>query len=132
MATTYPVRVRNLDQKVCQRDLYDHFSKYGTIDSCRVIPGLSDTFGYVNFYSEQDAEKAAKEMNNRKIYSLPITTIGPRALARSRKESLQAADRRPPMELTDCYLFMSNRPCRDEKVCGALKNNDRPGRLVRI
>lgn len=107
------VRVCNLEQRVCEKDLKRYFSPYGSIAKCRVIrndEGLSEGYGYVNFQSEEDAEIAAKEMNNFKIYSLPIRTIGPKALAR------KASDRR--QELADCHFYVLNGRCRDEiKVC---------------
>ena len=58
------VLVRNIDTEVTQQQLFDTFSKYGPIKSCKLEQypdGKSRGFGYIQFESPDFAEKAIEQ-----------------------------------------------------------------------
>lgn len=63
--------VGNLPYKTTQDDLSSMFSKVGAVASATVISdkftGRSKGFGFVEFASDEDAEKAVKEFNGYEI-----------------------------------------------------------------
>jgi polyadenylate-binding protein len=61
------VLVRNLPKEMDQKGLSDLFSKYGNIKSAKLEvfqDGQSRGFGYIQFETQESAEKAIKELNN--------------------------------------------------------------------
>ena len=59
--------VRNLPKEMDQKALSDLFAKYGNIKSAKLEvfqDGLSRGFGYIQFETQESAEKAIKELNN--------------------------------------------------------------------
>ena len=61
------VLVRNLPKEMDQKALSDLFAKYGNIKSAKLEvfqDGLSRGFGYIQFETQESAEKAIKELNN--------------------------------------------------------------------
>uniref|UniRef100_A0A8C5GIK5 Polyadenylate-binding protein 1 n=1 Tax=Gouania willdenowi TaxID=441366 RepID=A0A8C5GIK5_GOUWI len=63
--------IKNLDKSIDNKALYDTFSAFGNILSCKT--GKSKGFGFVSFERHEDAQKAVddmngKEMNGRQMY----------------------------------------------------------------
>lgn len=74
--------VRNIDQKMSQKEFYQIFLKYGDINSAKIEyddQGNSKGFGYVSYINEDSDEKAKKNLNNVKFYdkSLDIVDLLP-------------------------------------------------------
>jgi polyadenylate-binding protein len=73
------VLVRNIDLEVDQQSLFDAFSKFGAIKSCKLESypdGKSRGFGYIQFENADTAEKAITasaglEFNGKKVEALP-------------------------------------------------------------
>lgn len=68
--------IKNLDPSIGHKELYDTFSDYGNILSCKVAfdeNGQSKGFGFVHFESQESANSAIekvhdKELLNRQVY----------------------------------------------------------------
>jgi polyadenylate-binding protein len=61
---------RNLDASLGRKELYDHFSKFGRILSCKVKlseTGQSKGYGFVHYESEKAAQAAIEKVNNTKF-----------------------------------------------------------------
>lgn len=62
--------VRNLDGGIDSKDLFDIFSEYGNVISCKVLfgdNGQSLRRGYVQFGSDEEAQKAIELTNQKKV-----------------------------------------------------------------
>jgi hypothetical protein len=62
--------IKNLDTSIGHKELYDHFSEFGSILSCKVAlseTGQSKGYGFVHFESEKAAQAAIEKVNNTKI-----------------------------------------------------------------
>ncbi len=63
--------VGSLEWGVTEQDLQDLFSPYGEIEEAIVIKdkfsGRSKGFGFVSFTKEEDADKAAEELNESEL-----------------------------------------------------------------
>lgn len=62
--------IKNLDTAIGHKELYDHFSEYGSILSCKVAlneTGQSKGYGFVHYENEAAAQKAIDKVNNTKI-----------------------------------------------------------------
>jgi len=58
--------IKNLDPSITHKDLYDTFSQFGNILSCKVQmdeKGVSKGFGFVHFESQDSAEAAIAQLN---------------------------------------------------------------------
>lgn len=67
--------VKNLDDDVTDAALLEEFKKFGNITSCVVMKdekAVSRGFGFVNYQSPEEANKALNEMNNKQIWSKPL------------------------------------------------------------
>jgi polyadenylate-binding protein len=67
--------IKNLDPSIGHRELYDHFSDFGSILSCKVAlneGGQSKGYGFVHFESEKAAQLSIEKMNNKKIGSKEV------------------------------------------------------------
>jgi polyadenylate-binding protein len=67
--------IKNLDSTIGHKELYDHFSEYGNILSCKVAlneTGASKGYGFVHFESEKSAQLSIEKVNNTKIGSKEV------------------------------------------------------------
>jgi polyadenylate-binding protein len=67
--------IKNLDTGIGHKELYDHFSEYGSILSCKVAlneTGGSKGYGFVHYESEKAAQLAIEKVNNTKIGSKEV------------------------------------------------------------
>eukprot|EP00102_Acyrthosiphon_pisum_P024116 XP_016661326.1 PREDICTED: polyadenylate-binding protein-like [Acyrthosiphon pisum] len=63
------VYIKNIDENVNEKELFEMFKKYGTITSCKVMfkdDGSSRGFGFVAFEDPKEAEKAVTELHGKK------------------------------------------------------------------
>ena len=69
--------VGNLPYSVTEGTLMDRFSPYGNVESTRLITdrdtGRSKGFGFVEFGSDEEAEKAIAEMNGKEMEGRALT-----------------------------------------------------------
>jgi polyadenylate-binding protein len=70
------VFIKNLAPTIDSKQLYDTFSKFGNILSCKIamdpISGQSRGFGYVHFETEDSATKAIEDTNGHMIGGKPV------------------------------------------------------------
>ena len=62
--------IKNIDASVTSRDLLDTFSQFGNILSCKVASsddGKSKGFGFVQYQTKEEAERAVKSTNGQKL-----------------------------------------------------------------
>ncbi|TVK90424.1 Polyadenylate-binding protein 1 [Bagarius yarrelli] len=61
--------IKNLDKSIDNMALYESFSMFGTIQSCKVVGNEkgSKGYGYVQFKSEEAADKAIKILNGKPL-----------------------------------------------------------------
>lgn len=67
--------VGNLDQKVNDALLWEVFSTAGHVESCKIIKnsyGESSGYGFVEFFTHMDAERALHTLNGKKIYDKEV------------------------------------------------------------
>jgi polyadenylate-binding protein len=79
--------IKNLDPSVDHANLYDIFSSFGNIHSCKLATnaaGLSRGFGFVHFHTQDSADTAIKKMNNLKVNGKQIY-VAPFISARDRQ-----------------------------------------------
>jgi polyadenylate-binding protein len=85
------VFIKNLDKTIDNKALYDTFSTFGNILSCKIMideQGNSRGYGFVHFETNEAAESAIKSVNNmllndKKVYVGRFLTKGQRAEAGS-------------------------------------------------
>ena len=71
--------IKNLDKNIAQKDLYDTFSHFGKILSCKIAiddAGNSKGYGFIHFEDEECAESAIKAVNG-KMINERIVYVGP-------------------------------------------------------
>jgi len=60
--------IANLDSSIASKELYDTFSQFGDITSCKVVPRFSGkSVGYVHFKNIENAEKAISIVHGKKL-----------------------------------------------------------------
>jgi polyadenylate-binding protein len=73
------VFIKNLDPSITHKELYDTFSQFGSILSCKVAMnenGESKGYGFVHFESQKSAEQAASLVNDNMLASKKVF-VGP-------------------------------------------------------
>lgn len=82
--------VGNVPFSATEGTLIEWFSPFGTVDSATVITdrmsGRSKGFGFVEFASEDDAEKAISEMNGKEVEGRALTVNEARPMEPRRRE----------------------------------------------
>lgn len=71
--------LQNLDKSVDHKGLHDTFSPYGNILSCKIatdFSGQSKGYGFVQYDSEESAQKAIEQLNGMLINDKPLF-VGP-------------------------------------------------------
>ncbi|GAM23602.1 hypothetical protein SAMD00019534_067770 [Acytostelium subglobosum LB1] len=71
--------IKNLDKTVDHKALYDTFSAFGNILSCKVVTdetNVSKGYGFVHYESQESAEKAIAKVNGMMINNLKVY-VGP-------------------------------------------------------
>lgn len=82
---TFGVKVENIDHTITEASLYSLFKDYGSIESVK-IPDKSKSWGFVNFFNEEDATNAVSFMNKKYANGRELTV------------TLQSL----PINITDC------------------------------
>lgn len=70
--------VKNLDQRLSQKEFYQLFLKYGEIDSAKIeyeSNGLSKGFGYIYYRSSDSAEQAKQNLNGKEYYGKRLDIV---------------------------------------------------------
>lgn len=92
--------IKNLDKSIAQKDLYDTFSHFGKILSCKIAideSANSKGYGFIHFEDEECAESAIKAVNGKMINDR-IVYVGPFIPKSQRK----AATGKP--KFNNCYV----------------------------
>jgi polyadenylate-binding protein len=83
------VYVKNLDKSIDHKALYDIFSKFGNILSCKVTLDTNNNskgFGFVHFETQESANKAIQEVNQQVIKGKEVF-VGPFIPKKERSKS---------------------------------------------
>ena len=70
--------IKNIDNKMTQKEFYNIFLKYGDIESGKIEyddNGNSKGFGYIYYTNENDAEEAKKNLNGKEFYGKSINIV---------------------------------------------------------
>ena len=81
--------IKNLDKTITHKELYDTFSMFGNIFSCKVEldkNNESKGYGYIQFETQEAADKATEKVNG-KLLNGKAVYVGPFV---SRKERVQS------------------------------------------
>ncbi|XP_059128837.1 polyadenylate-binding protein 1-like [Peromyscus eremicus] len=107
--------VKNLDRSIDSKVLYDTFSAFGNILSCKVVcdENGSKGYGFVHFETQEEAERAIEKMNgmflnDRKVF------VGRFKSRRDRQAELGARAR----EFTNVYIKNLGEDMDDERLQG--------------
>ncbi|KAJ3695450.1 hypothetical protein LUZ60_000827 [Juncus effusus] len=71
--------IKNLDRTIDQKGLYETFSSFGTIMSCKIMTdqtGQSKGYGFVQYETEESAQKAISQLNGMLLNDKPVF-VGP-------------------------------------------------------
>ncbi|ERE86364.1 polyadenylate-binding protein 1 [Cricetulus griseus] len=107
--------VKNLDRSIDSKALYDTFSAFGNILSCKVVcdENGSKGYGFVHFETQEEAERAIEKMNgmflnDRKVF------VGRFKSRRDRQAELGARAK----EFTNVYIKNLGEDMDDERLQG--------------
>jgi len=85
------VFIKNLDPKITHKELYDTFSQFGSILSCKVAmneSGESKGYGFVHFESQKSAEQACAMVNDMQLVSKKVF-VGPFIARKIRNQHME-------------------------------------------
>ncbi|XP_065659913.1 meiosis regulator and mRNA stability factor 1-like isoform X2 [Hydra vulgaris] len=112
--TSFPVWVGSLAESVNKPVLMMYFQKFGPILYLKIMKdtatGKSKGFGFVNYSNQEDAERAADQMNNVEICGKKIKTKGPHD--QPIKSFISSESKLNIKNLTDCYYFTQFGECK--------------------
>lgn len=95
------IYIKNLDKTIDSKTLYDTFSVFGNILSCKVVTdesGESKGFGFVHYETQEAADQAISKVNNMQLGGKVVTvTKFLRAAERARNGEL-------PIRFTNVYI----------------------------
>lgn len=83
--------IKNLDPEIGHKELYDTFSAFGNILSCKVVMdehGRSKGYGFVHFENQQCAESAVEHVNDNMMLSKKVY-VGPFIPRKVRNQQLE-------------------------------------------
>jgi len=83
--------IKNLDTSIGHKELYDRFSEYGRILSCKVAQnetGGSKGYGFVHFESQKSAEQACAMVNDMQLVSKKVF-VGPFIARKVRNQHME-------------------------------------------
>ncbi|KAB7497212.1 Polyadenylate-binding protein, partial [Armadillidium nasatum] len=86
--------IKNLDQSIDSKTLYDTFSAFGSILSCKIATnedGSSKGYGFIQFEKEEDAKIAIKKANGMLICGL-LVYVGKFKTKKEREKELYGND----------------------------------------
>eukprot|EP00121_Abeoforma_whisleri_P000015 Awhi_evm1s14 len=97
------IYIKNLEAGIDTKSLYDTFSLFGNILSCKVVPNGESSYGFVHFETQEAADAATEQvngklMNNKKVF------VGPFVAKKDRSEAQQ------PGEIVFTNVFVKNLP----------------------
>merc|ERR1712118_467797 len=102
--------VKNLDSNIDNKALYDTFSLFGNILSCKVAcesDGKSKGYGFVHFESEDSARRAIERVNNMQIGEKTVSV----------EKYMKATDRdTEPKDFTNLYVKNMPKSWDDAKI----------------
>ncbi|VDD75608.1 unnamed protein product [Mesocestoides corti] len=102
--------IKNLDKSIAQKDLYDTFSHFGKILSCKIAideSGNSKGYGFIHFEDEECAEAAIKAVNGKMINDR-IVYVGP-FIPRNQRKSASGKQK-----FNNCYVKNFSEDLSDE------------------
>jgi len=107
------VFIKNLDKSIDHRALYDTFSAFGNILSCKVVTddnNVSKGYGFVHFETQEQAEKAIARVNGMMLNGKQVY-VGPFI---PKKERLKSGDAN---KFTNVYIKNLDEGVSEEKLC---------------
>lgn len=106
------VFIKNLDKSIDHRALYDTFSAFGNILSCKVVTdeqNVSKGYGFVHFETQEQAEKAIARVNGMMLNGKQVY-VGPFI---PKKERLKSGDAN---KFTNVYIKNLDEGISEEKL----------------
>lgn len=107
--------VKNLDRSIDSKALYDTFSAFGNILSCKVVCDESGSkgYGFVHFETQEEAERAIEKMNGMSLNDRKVF-VGRFKSRRDRQAELGARAK----EFTNVYIKNLGDDVDDERLQG--------------
>jgi polyadenylate-binding protein len=100
--------VKNIDKEVTQQEIYDKFSAFGNVISCKLetYPNSKESRGYayVQFEKPEDAQRATEALNGQDINGKKIEVT-----TKKEKKDLDKKDAKPA-SFENNNLFVKNLP----------------------
>ncbi|XP_063934784.1 polyadenylate-binding protein 4-like isoform X1 [Zophobas morio] len=84
------VYIKNLEKDIDNKCLYDTFSVFGKILSCKVCPNGDSSYGFIHFENEDSAKAAIERVNGKLLNGLKVY-VGPFIPRKQREHKLQVS-----------------------------------------